>query len=217
MLNRMMQIAPEKLSTSAPDKGSRAVAAFVESYFTHSRIDPRWKPILQVTARHPATLTLIATDHYAEATQYVINHLDELEISAAAATDGVLMPADNPVIVANSSDLGAHKSKLDFWRILKEVLKLEAVPFILLIDDFGFNEQVGDHYSNRKKMEIRKQDTIQHLKRVFSAQVEAISFLIEAERLSKASDCLKKTDAIFGLQIKAASKHIDRYLNAHSH
>ena len=51
-------------------------------------------------------------------------------------------PASN-FFVANSADLGVWKADRRFWEILKSRLPLAAVRRILLIDDFGFNEEVG--------------------------------------------------------------------------
>jgi len=45
------------------------------------------------------------------------------------------------MIVANSADLGVHKADRRFWEILRKRLELDRLRHILLIDDFGVNEQ----------------------------------------------------------------------------
>jgi hypothetical protein len=79
-----------------------------------------------------------------------------------------------------------------------------GVRHVLLIDDFGCNEQKGDSYSAPEKVEQRKNNTIKLLREVFSAQVQAIPFIIEDNKNEKAfSDLITNASAI-----------IDRYLAA---
>jgi hypothetical protein len=76
------------------------------------------------------------------------------------------------------------------------------VRHVLLIDDFGCNEQKDDSYSAPEKVEQRKHDTVRLLQEVFSAEVQAIPFIIKDEKNEKAfSDLITGTSAI-----------IDRYL-----
>ena len=62
-----------------------AVAAFVDDYFGHSRIDSRWGPILRKVGGNRSTRAVIATDHYAEATDWIIRNLGAWGIAASAA------------------------------------------------------------------------------------------------------------------------------------
>ena len=61
-----------------------------------------------------------------------------------------------------------------------------GVRHVLLIDDFGCNEQKGNSYSAPEKVEQRKRDTVRLLQEVFSAEVQAIPFIIEDNKNEKA-------------------------------
>ncbi|MDX1688832.1 MAG: hypothetical protein R3248_12695, partial [Candidatus Promineifilaceae bacterium] len=59
------------------DKALRAtVSRFVDAYFEHSTIADEWTPLLRELAARPAAVTVIATDHYAEATAHICRQLD---------------------------------------------------------------------------------------------------------------------------------------------
>jgi hypothetical protein len=185
MEDRISAILYQNMSIVSCVKISDAASLFVDSYLSHSRIDGRWQPVLDKLNRHPSVRAIIATDHYAEATGYILQ-----------------FPGSTSVIVANSADLGFHKDNLRFWEILKNGLNMGGVRHVLLIDDFGCNEQKGNSYSAPEKVEQRKRDTVRLLLEVFSAEVEAIPFIIEDNKNEKAfSDLITNTSAI-----------IDRYL-----
>jgi hypothetical protein len=72
-----------------------------------------------------------------------------------------------------------------------------GVTHVLLIDDFGCNEQKDDSYSAPERVEQRKRDIIRLLQEVFSAEVQAIPFIIEDNKNEKAySDLIAETSAI---------------------
>ena len=156
-----------------------AASRFVESYLGHSRVDKRWKHILRMLNEHPDVCVVIATDHYAEATGYILKFLGELGVQAVAAKESFANPE---FVVANSADLGVHKADRRFWEILKVNLRLDAVRQILLIDDFGFNEMEGDSYGKLEKVGKRKEKTVGLLERVFPANVQAVPFMIKYEQ-----------------------------------
>jgi len=156
-----------------------AASRFVESYLGHSHVDKRWKHILRILDEHSSVCVVIATDHYAEATGYILKFLGELGVQAVTAEEAFVNPG---FVVANSADLGVHKTNRRFWKILKASLRLDAVRRILLIDDFGFNEMEGDSYGGLEKVEKRKETTVGLLKEVFPASVQAIPFMIKNEQ-----------------------------------
>ncbi|HVO66033.1 MAG TPA: hypothetical protein VMT12_06055 [Syntrophales bacterium] len=200
--NRINSILPQNISDISYENISDAASIFADSYLNHSRIDRRWQPILSKLGKHPSIRVIIATDHYAEATGYIIKFLRELKIQATAAKDAFAASGRASVVVANSADLGAHKADHLFWDILKTGLNMGDIRHILLIDDFGSNEQKGDSYGIREKVEQRKNDTIKMLLKVFSAEVEAFPFMIENNG----------GDNAFGELIKQTAVIIDRYL-----
>lgn len=185
-------------------KISDAVSYFVNSYLGQSRIDQRWQPILHTLTSDPSIRVIIATDHYAEATGYIIRFLNEFQIQAVAAKDAFADPGTKRVIVACSAELGVHKTDHRFWEILKTGLNLSGIQDVLLIDDFGYNEQKGNSYGTKENVEQRKIDTVKLLKEVFSAHVQAVPFMIGDDGRGKTFDEL----------ITRTSEIIDRYLTA---
>lgn len=151
-----------------------AVAAFADRYFSHSRIDARWAPFLTQLQDDPSVMAVIATDHYAEATDCLLKFLGEWQIRAAAFRGAIPIPRPPSFIVANSADLGVHKSDPAFWQILKKGLYLSPIHHILLIDDFGGNEQAQDGYSDPRKVDARMRQTVRTLESVFCASVVLI-------------------------------------------
>lgn len=153
----------------APAASRTVIAAaanrFVESYLAHSSIDLRWHPLLSRLADDPAVATVVATDHYAEATAAIHRFLGELGAR---------------LYVANSADLGVWKRERRFWEALRGQLPLTAVRRILLIDDFGLQEEQGDSYGGRQQALSRQQKTTEMLSETFGVETESIPFFLEA-------------------------------------
>jgi len=164
-------------STVSDNKIRLSSERFVDSYLRHSPIDSRWGSILQKLNREASVVTIIATDHYAEATGYIVQYLDEIGVGSAPLKDA---PAAFPssCIVANSADLGAHKVDQGFWEMVKSVLGLNAIQSALIVDDFGYNEEAGDSYADHQKVEDRKRKTIGLLEGIFTVPVCAIPFVL---------------------------------------
>lgn len=156
---------------------SRSVGDFVDAYFDYSRIDEHWRMILQKLFLDKNTDVIIATDHYAEATNAIINHLARWGIQAMP----LAAAAGSNFLVANSADLGAHKAQQQFWRKVDDVLQKDYER-ILLIDDFGLNEQPDDAYRDSIKANERRQMMLNILRAVFFADVESISFAVKDEQ-----------------------------------
>jgi len=60
----------------------KAAGIFVTQYFAHSRIDPSWIPLLRELYDHPLITTVVATDHYAEATKAIKGQFQEMQLQA---------------------------------------------------------------------------------------------------------------------------------------
>lgn len=200
--DRINAILSQNKSIVSCVKISDAASLFVNSYLSHSRIDSRWQPVLDKLNMHPSVGAIIATDHYAEATGYILQFLHELHIQAVSAKAAMAATGSTSVIVANSADLGFHKDNLRFWEILKNGLYMGEVRHVLLMDDFGANEQKDDSYSAPEKVEQRKRDTVRLLQEVFPAEVQAIPFIMGD----------KKNEEAFFYLITETSAIIDRYL-----
>lgn len=158
-----------------------AVSRFVDSYFTHSRIDMRWGPLLRKLTDNPSVLSLIATDHYAEATEYIVQFLREFQIQGKSAVEVFHDDEFTLFVVANSADLGVHKDNRRFWEVLKSNLKMDTIRRILLIDDFGYNESSGSRYSRVDAIMVRKQNIVSILEEVFSVPVETYPFILNVD------------------------------------
>jgi hypothetical protein len=160
-----------------------ATSRFVDMYLDASRIDPHWRPILARLSKHPATITVVATDHYAEATGEITGYLDSWGIPARKIVTGEKPPSPpaSRFFVANSADLGVLKEAPRFWEILKSRISLASVRRILLIDDFGSNEAPGDSYGERAKVQARREKTVANLGKTFQVAVEVVPFELPGE------------------------------------
>jgi hypothetical protein len=155
--------------------------------------------------RYPSVRAIIATDHYAEATGYILQFLEELHVQAVAARAAMAAPGSKAVIVANSADLGFHKDNFRFWEILKNGLYMGGVSQVLLIDDFGGNEEQGNGYSAPERVEQRKCVTVRLLQEIFSVEVQAVPFIIEDYKNEQdIYDLIRKTSAIIDSYLAAA-------------
>jgi hypothetical protein len=206
------RIAALRLAPHAPKSEiDAATSHFVAMYLASSRIDPHWQPILAHLSEHPAVITVVATDHYAEVTGKITGYLDSWGIPArktgkaqppsfTPASGEAFAQPENRIpearigdfsghdfqsspgfFVANSADLGAWKEARRFWEILKSQLPLASVRRILLIDDFGFNEVPGDSYGERAKVIARRVKTVANLGETFQAVVEVAPFDLPGE------------------------------------
>lgn len=200
----------ENLHPSVSDEEIRLSAArFVDSYLGHSPVDDRWRPILQRLNQEASVITVIATDHYAEATDYIVGFLKEMGADAISLKDVSGASAFPKFVVANSADMGAHKADSRFWEMIRNVLVLDTVRSVLIIDDFGFNEEAGDSYADRRKVEEREGRTIGLLEGIFKVPVYAISFMLERGDNAGRSGKEEKTRDD---SITRASLEIERWL-----
>ncbi len=183
-----------------------AVSTFVDRYFRYSRIDPRWEKVLRKIDAHPSVKAVIATDHYAEATGIIIKFLGDWQIKAVTATEAALNPQTACCIVANSADMGVHKADTRFWQILKTSLRLDAIGQILIVDDFGYNEQDADDYGKRQKVQERMNATVATLETVFSAAIDVFPFMIGANA--------EERDARLETLVVDVTTVIDRFLTS---
>lgn len=156
-----------RLAPGVPEQEIAAAAGrFVADYLSHSRIDPQWREPLQRLCSIPSVQTVVATDHYAEATAAITADLKALGLSC---------------FVANSADLGVRKGDRRFWEKLREHLPLEAIRQVLTVDDFGCNEAPGDAYAAAGEVVARQAKTLACLQEVFlDSEVTAIPFFLES-------------------------------------
>ena len=143
--------------------------------------------------REASAVTVIATDHYAEATGYIVGFLKKMGAGAISLKDVPGATVSPAFVIANSADIGMHKVDPGFWELVGTILKLDAIQSILIIDDFGFNEEAGDSYADRRKVEDRRCKTIDLLKRAFNVPVYAIPFVLAGKDEKTCGDLIMQT------------------------
>jgi hypothetical protein len=174
----------------------RAAGIFVAKYFSHSRIDPSWRPLLRELYNHPLITTVVATDHYAEATEAIKSQFQDMQMKAVSlpagtgagarvrAMDRVRAAAAESggcIFIANSADLGYHKDQEEFWVRVREQTSWKPGDRLLLVDDFGANEVADDHYGQEAKVAARQQRTTELLTKVFDGRVEVMPFILSGD------------------------------------
>jgi hypothetical protein len=207
---RLRELSPPRGSKASPSDSATAASRFVDSYFTHSPPDRRWQPLLTNLVSHPRICVIVATDHYAEATGYIINFLEDLAIPAKPARELFTQPTCDVVVVANSADMGHLKADRRFWEILKSNLALKDIRRVLTIDDFGHNEGEGDDYGNITKVEARKEKTVAILTEVFPGEITALPFLIRRDKSDTPSP--DRDEQAYGDLIETTIKHVENWL-----
>jgi hypothetical protein len=205
---RVMAERIEALGLAPGATGAEITAAasrFVDRYLDHSRIDPHWRPLLEKLTGYPGAAVVIATDHYAEATETIIRYLHSWDIPVQKAKEGA---GGNRWLslfyVANSADIGFWKADRRFWEVLKSRFSLETVRSVLIIDDFGFNEEQGDSYGEWARIEARQEKTFTILGDVFQAGVEVIPFFLKGREREDAP----------ALRIAETGGRIGQFLNS---
>ena len=178
------RVAALQSPASNPAREEAVAAAaerFVDRYLESSRVHEAWHPLLRRIFNGPRGTALVATDHYAEATEAIARHLQAAGVEAHSIGDP-LPPGKASFLIANSADLGTPKVDARFWEAVRALPVLADIRRILLIDDFGFNEQSRDSYSARRKVEDRKKKTAALLGEVFQVSVETLPFLLPNPR-----------------------------------
>jgi hypothetical protein len=220
----------ESLGFSPGMAGAEIAAAasrFVDLYLAHSRIDPLWRPMLENLAGNPGACVIIATDHYAEATKTIIDNLHSWNIPARKAgeeadfgqrqttTDekegtapGFLRKIREmfPFMIFNSADIGFWKADRRFWEAVRLQLAITAIRSVLIIDDFGFNEEQGGSYGERARIEAREKETAVSLQEIFQTSLTVIPFFLKSgDRDRQEADAQGIAETVL---------RIDRFLNS---
>jgi len=187
----------------------RAAGIFVARYFSHSRIDPSWRPLLQELYNHPLVTAVVATDHYAEATEAIKGQFQDLEMKAlplAAGGKADVRVGDKEededpesrgrFFIANSADLGHRKDEEKFWVRVRERTKWAPTDRLLLVDDFGANEAAGDHYGQEAKVAARRQSTMEMLTKVFAGRAEVMPFILSGDETMRPGEARLRIEQI---------------------
>lgn len=187
----------------------KAVSLLLDLYFDQCRIDGRWRILLEDLRDNPSVQVVIATDHYAEATPLIVRRLADWHIEARALMAAVV-GHKKTFLIANSADLGVHKANVLFWRHIQAKLPGNRRCRVLLIDDFGANEDSSDPYGDPGRVLERQEETGRVLRAVFPDGVDIHPFIV-AQAEIKAPDDAEK-DNFSGLHILRAAAYVRTFL-----
>ncbi len=187
----------------------KSVSCLLDQYFDQCRIDLRWRRLLVQLSREPAVRIVIATDHYAEATQLIKERLDAWHIRSRALLDEG-EEGGGPVLIANSADLGFHKADARFWILIRDKLLSGRRGRLFLVDDFGANEDSSDPYGNPGRVIHRRGETMRVLQEVFAGEVTIHVFDIKQAKKENKEASIREAQT--GRQIEAAISGIQTFL-----
>ena len=157
------------------EKLEQAVDRFVGDYFASFRVDLRWEKTLRRLRDRPGISVLVATDHYAEATEVIMASLAALGIESRPLGH-VHHENTGGFVVANSADLGYPKTDRRFWEQVSRNFSEQGEAGVILVDDFGCNETVGSAYSMWPRVLKRMNETVAHLEEIFMKPIRVITF-----------------------------------------
>jgi len=182
LTDRITTLCPDNRKSNSQTNGSvkKAVSRFMAFYFDCCLIDAAWKNMLQSLQNDSLIQVAIVTDHYGEATPMIIKRMADWDIKVIPL-EKATKDTENPLIIANSADVGFHKIDCRFWYAFHDQLFLPDNQDIkvLLIDDFGANEAIGDQYGNHAQVTTRREKTGQALEEVFGKSVDIYPFMLK--------------------------------------
>ncbi|MDP2839165.1 MAG: hypothetical protein Q8O11_03840, partial [Syntrophales bacterium] len=92
------------------------------------------------------------------------------------------------------------------WETVKLQLAITAIRSVLIIDDFGFNEEQGDSYGERAKVEARQKETTAFLQEIFQTSLAVIPFFLKSGERDR--------EEAGAQRIAETVRQIDRFLNS---
>ncbi len=174
------------------DEVHRRAERFVQFYLQASVIDPAWRSLFAALRTDEGVTILVATDHYAEATDHIARQIAAMEWRVAAlqvdetgkvlqqrvAVAGGASQSSRAVLLASSADLGVRKTAPLFWQRVQCGAALQP-QHILVIDDFGANENLLDPYADPASVQRRQAQTVAAICDAFGAPVQTYAFVLD--------------------------------------
>jgi len=151
-----------------------AASRFSSHYFAEFRIDDRWRSLLERLRNDRTRSVVVATDHYAEATNAIIYSFAAINIEARSLLEA---GDESCFLVANSADLGYMKVDRAFWRKTADRLPGLRGTSLVVVDDFGYNESAVDYGAYEQTTELMS-ETIAVLEDVFGPGARVVPFFI---------------------------------------
>lgn len=176
LADRLKQVFAWQDDRPAAREATAVVERFLGSYLRHSTIDPAWRRVIAGILERGDTDVVVATDHYAEFTGHIVGELRALGLAAAPILQA---RADHRVLVANSADLGCHKATPGFWERVKDARRHGMPAVVVMVDDFGLNEQPLDAYAAPAKARERLDASADILRRAYAARVAVFAFFLD--------------------------------------
>ncbi|HEX6255934.1 MAG TPA: hypothetical protein VFZ70_09005 [Euzebyales bacterium] len=151
---------------------ARAVRRFADRYLTASAIAHPWHRWLRQLDALTDVRVVVATDHYAEATDRIVDELSAAGVTASSIAATAHDDGGTTTLVANSADLGHHKQDRHFWEIVARTVG--PVCRLAVADDFGAAEPGADAYAQDERVGQRRATTTALLAAVFDADVTTV-------------------------------------------
>jgi hypothetical protein len=169
---KIRQIQPGSKSEGAIQKAARRL---IGDYYAYAAIAPEWENLFKGLDKCPGVMVTVATDHYTETSVHILRQLESLGSTGCPALQ---TGSNSAVKVANSADLGFPKGQKGFWERLKAVQDLKSITNVVVLEDFGFNEEPTDIYAQEKTPLQRSKDLTVTLTDVFNAPVSTFQFFL---------------------------------------
>jgi hypothetical protein len=173
------EVLHERGCDVTPGAIRRCVSAFVDRYLALSTITPQWRGFLQRLSARDDAAVVIATEHYGEATGHITAELARMGARGVSITQH--RPESREAIVANSADLGCHKSSARYWQRIDRALAPTRVSRVVVIDDFGANEAPGDPYAEGERVRRRRAAMTDVLTSVFRVPPDVYPFVVRTD------------------------------------
>ncbi len=168
----------QELGYANEAKADSSASKFVDLYLKASIISKMWNPILNILKNKSNCTTIIITDHYAELTSSLINHMELFGCSTVSITSERIR--NYRFLISNSADIGFQKKTKTFWTYIHQKLFPNSYDLIFLIDDFGFNEVSQDDYSKKEKVHNRQELYCKLITNLFQAPIQCFPFFLSS-------------------------------------
>ncbi|MCX7815943.1 MAG: hypothetical protein N2317_00325 [Syntrophales bacterium] len=179
MVAQVLSLCAEEPVDVSEERVRSAVERFVRGYMESLTIEEEWYPLLRKLNEDESIFTIVATDHYAEATELIVQHFQRANIRCVPLGKWQ-EDLGCRFVVANSADIGFQKMDVRYWRTCRALLPCWELERILVIDDFRSHEPVQTSIAeyNGKYYET----VLKCISEVFTAPVFEFFFNVEVVR-----------------------------------
>jgi hypothetical protein len=153
----------------------------IHAYFIKGTIDSQWKKLLQFLLSKKDTFIIVVSDHYFDARHYFPFHLRELGFQSQVLENNISIRKKGTIYLAISAIMGNRKDHPHFWKNLKEKLSMEhdEIRNVVLIDDFGSQENDFGFYNSSEKITSRQKNIKQAIQKAFYIEPNLYHFKVK--------------------------------------